>query len=263
MAALYIYADESGTMPTSDTDPPFVAAAVASFREPFRWDGKRGKRREILETISNSQLLPFIAILDPHPGFTDTLHEKLELLNDDAQKTLETTGANARLFPRRGLKPGNFIWGHTVLQAVSQAALSGAVRGVIDRIEILMDQKTLRKEERALFRHTLVTLKGTMRNSLMHALFGFFGPLEQLLQRLKFEDIDVSVRWSDDPIQRANEGALNFVDRVSRFAHTDIRKRRTPSFVDELETLQGRKISVELSKVVTSPEAFKGRAGQM
>ena len=64
MATLYIFGDESGTMPVSDTDKPFVAATVAVLDNPPALIRGSDDDEKMVEIFTSLNIVPFAAIVN-------------------------------------------------------------------------------------------------------------------------------------------------------------------------------------------------------
>ena len=221
MAILYIFGDESGTMPLNDDDNPFVAAAVAVLD---RKSWPVNVKKNIFEVLKGLNALPSAAIVKPFPGYSKLVKTKYDKLQVMAQATRLVTGASS---------PGDFsvrntIWSHAMIQAVGQTVLRTIFTGSIEGIQILLDEKTMRSPERSLF-------TGTVINHMEVGIKEILARIKPLNQdvivewenRVLFSAENISINWSDESEEFRSEFGLNLAHRLSQRLYGSVTGRAT------------------------------------
>ena len=141
MAVLYMYADESGTMPQRDTDTPFVTAIVSFFGDQSDLMHATGHRSEIISKLLSSNAIPFVAFVKPFPGYESCINLKLSKMNIMARVTRLLTRANTQYLDEHGIGLRNYIWIYTMQQAIGNIVRVAMRNHSIDALQILMDQR--------------------------------------------------------------------------------------------------------------------------
>ena len=76
MATLYIYSDESGTMPLKDDDSGFVVAAIAFWDLPAPIDSFNGHRTWVAQKLNDMEAMVAITYVNPFEGYQDAQDAK-------------------------------------------------------------------------------------------------------------------------------------------------------------------------------------------
>jgi len=197
LAILYLFGDESGTMPLHDDDKPFVAASVSVL-------DKNEKR--LFEALQELSAVPFAAIVQPFPGFGKMIKTKFDKMDVMARAVRIATGAPE---PKK-LNDRDIVWGHAMGQAIIHAVRVSTSTTPIDELQILLDQKSMKPNERALFREAI---KGYMLMTIP-AILKELRP--EWASRLRFSDRTISIHWSDESDEFESEFGLKLADRLSR-----------------------------------------------
>ena len=73
MPELYIFGDESGTMPANDKDNSFVAATVTFLdKKPLITNGS-DKNETLIKIFKEQSAIPFATVVNPFPGYAKAL----------------------------------------------------------------------------------------------------------------------------------------------------------------------------------------------
>ena len=159
LATLYVFGDESGTMPVSDNDKLFVAATVAVLKEPTLIVGSDNDEK-MVEIFGNLNILPFAAIVKPFPGYGAALKAKHDKIHVMARATRLLTGANVTYLDEKTLAEGfdlrNTVWGFAMVQAIAQAVLNTLFSSSIDAIHVILNRKTMLPSMRQFFKEIIV-----------------------------------------------------------------------------------------------------------
>lgn len=166
MARIWIYGDESGTMPASDGDAPFVAAFLVS-RNAIAEVGKRSRSVNWLVcTIRALELRPSIAYVKPRPGFAKTWAAKTDLMDTMARARRLVTGRHDYL-PQAGMPRRNHVWIRATQQALLQSTLSSLFVGPVVEVTLVLDRKTMADETERFMRDRVDALITLVKDQLL------------------------------------------------------------------------------------------------
>lgn len=209
MNQLYIYFDESGTMPISDGDEAFIGAALGFFKEKPTLDSYNGHREWLAETLSSRASIVTAAFVKPYPGFSVELERRLRGINSQGKRTQRTTGANARYFPPDGINARNLIWISAMEVAVVGVALRAVSRNRVEKIVVILDQKTLVEEEDNLVKRQTMRIGKVLTTSLVESADRFPEEAARALENTQLSEGSISVLWRDDPgVQHQHKSGL-------------------------------------------------------
>ncbi len=195
-------------MPLNDNDKPFVAAIVALVdKKPAEVDKK------LFEILKGLNAIPFAAIVQPFPGYGKLVKAKYDKMQVMARATRLKTGASG---PDE-LNVRNVVWSFAMAQAIGHAVLSTIFTTSIDDVQILLDEKSMRSSERALF-------TGTVKNNMDGVITDILGSISLLnpgvisewKNRVQFSAKTTSINWSDESEKFKSEFGLKLADRLSR-----------------------------------------------
>lgn len=166
MARIWIYGDESGTMPASDRDAPFVAALLVA-RNAIAEVGRRSRSVNWLVcTIRALELRPSIAYVKPRPGFAKTWAAKTDLMDTMARARRLVTGRHDYL-PQAGIPRRNHVWIRATQQALLQSTLSSLFVGPVVEVTLVLDRKTMANETERFMRDRVDALIPLVKDQLL------------------------------------------------------------------------------------------------
>lgn len=208
------FGDESGTMPSGDTDLPFCAAVLAAVGEAPVLSSRSGKRSDVVEACLALRLTPQVVYVSPRPGFGHQLSSKMSKINTMARASRLITGDHAYL-PERGYSARNLLWSRCMAVCLVRAVLrTGAINSVA-RVRIVLDRKTFNERERALFIDRVV--------SQSQDIFG------QSSRRY-----EVVALWSDDPDAEPFGDGLFLAHHVSGLARKALQSGTEEALAEQL-----------------------------
>ena len=270
MPTLYIFGDESGTMPVNDSDKPFVAATVAVIGNPpvlVEGSDNDGKMVEIFRSLN---AIPSATVVKPYPGYSKAVKAKHAKMQVMARATRLVTGANAQYLDQKTLTDGfdlrNTVWCRAMLTAIGYTVLNTVFTSTINRVRIILDEKTMRPSMRLFFREMVVQQMGVGTNqfltTLLHMNPSLIGSWKN---RVQFSDESTFFNWSDDSDEFQKEFGLRLADRFSRKIY-QARAMNQPGIETLLKDAGFNDFVVDISKVITSLdqrviENFKRRTG--
>lgn len=217
MATLYIFGDESGTMPINDTDKPFVAATVAVLDNPPVLIPGSDDDSKMVEIFSNLNIIPYITVVKPFPGYGNTLKAKHGKMQVMARATRLVNGANARYLNENGFDIRNWIWCHAMGQGIANAVLHTVSTSSIDVVRVLLDRKTMSPSMRVFFKEMVVNHVGNWTKEFV-AKYRMAYPSEVSLweDRARFSSKSVILNWSDESKELEKQFGLKLADRLAR-----------------------------------------------
>jgi len=221
LATLYIFGDESGTMPVDDADKPFVAATVAVLGDPPVLVRGSDDDKKMAGIFSSLNIVPFAAVVKPYPGYGKDLKSKYDKINVMARATRLTTGASAPYLDDKTLREGfdlrNTVWGHAMVQAIANAVLSILFTSPIEAVQIVLDRKTMTPSMRQFFRDVIVNRIGEGTKQFLRS----FHPANPTVvseweDRVRFSSNTTMLSWSDESKELEQQFCLRLADRFAR-----------------------------------------------
>ncbi len=257
---LRVYGDESGTMPTDDTDAPFVFAAFGTFGDPPHLTNAERRAIWLARELASIRAFPFIGYVVPAVGYAKTYLAKIAKMDTMSRATRLTTGANKRFLPDAGLEPRNYLWGLCAQAVIVNVVLTAMVRHAVDRVEIVLDEKTLPEPTRFLMREIAACLPGLVFETA-HELRDIDPSRTALLKaRVTFTRRDVSLRWSDEPGTTGARVGLLLADCMASVTQRSLRRKGRPVLFSELEKAGFRGFTLDLQDTLLAP--ISGRAAE-
>lgn len=255
MATLYIFGDESGTMPVDDADKPFVAATVAVLDNPPVIVPGSDDDEKMVEIFTSLSIIPFAAIVTPYPGYGRALKAKYDKIQTMARATRLVTRARASYLDEKMLKEGfdlrNTIWGHAMVQSVARAVLNTVFTISVNAVEVILDRKTMTQSIRQFFKEFIVNGLGEgTRQSLRSIL-----PLNQTViseweGRVRFSSKTTGFRWSDESEELEKQFGLRLADRFARKVYQG-RIARKPGIEERLKAAGFESFVEDITESVT------------
>src|SRR5262249_9013004 len=141
-----------------DDDEVFVAATFVCLDvPPITLPIRRSNPVWTVRHLQEMSAYPSCVFVKPTPGYGAAWQTKLELMDTMARAQRLITGRNARYIPPAGLGARNRVWGYVMKASVATVLPRLLVEreGHLDRIVVILDEKTLQDEERHLFRTQL------------------------------------------------------------------------------------------------------------
>lgn len=270
LATLYIFGDESGTMPIDDLDKPFVAATVSVLGDPPVLVRGSDDDQKMAEIFAKLNIVPFAAVVKPYPGYGNDLNAKYDKINVMARATRLTTGASAPYLDDRELREGfdlrNTVWAHAMVQAISNAVLSTLFTNPVEAVRVILDQKTMTPSMRQFFREVIVHRIGEGTKQFLRN----FRPANSTVvleweDRVQFSSKTTMFSWSDESDVLEQQFGLRLADRFARKIYqAQIADR--PGIVAILEAAGFEDFVNDISGLVTRLDArlvnnFKKKTG--
>lgn len=200
MAILRIYGDEAGTMPLDDNEDVFVTAMVSILGDHPLINKPNGHLQWLMDQFKALHAVPFVAFIKPIPGYGKCVKQKLDKMNTMARMTRLMTGTNSQYLTQEGLPLRNYIWVHCMSLSIGLATFKGGIiREYIDKVDILLDQKTMPVPSRNLLKSLIGKAPSTLGEVLNQAKRRFDPQqVKEFESRLKFSQDTISLTWSDE-----------------------------------------------------------------
>lgn len=259
MTILRIYGDEAGTMPLDDDGDVFVAATVSILGDHPKINKPNGHLGWLIDQFKTLNAVPFVAFIKPVPGYGNRIKIKLDKMNIMARMTRLMTGANAQYLIQEGLPLRNYIWIHCMGLAIALATFKGGIiRQYIDKVDILLDQKTMQVPYRNLLKSLIQKTPRSLGEILEQAKRIDPRQAETFQSRLKFSEDTVSLAWSDEIDNANSEGGLDLAHYLASHYHKGLKKSNNAAKL-MLSQSGFRDADKELTDTITSidPRAVK------
>jgi hypothetical protein len=224
---LHIFADEFGTMPSRDSDPPFVGVAVA-IHEPLPGAWSRiGRRTPVAEALVKLNANVHATYVLPCEGYGSRLREKLEKMRTMARARRLLDGHNSDFFRGEYIQDRNYVWIQCMGQALAVALAQAAFAGSIDSIHFHVDRKTMQDDIKAVFLTALGNTLPNLGNLLQR--HSDSGEARRVLAGIRacLERPTITERNPSGP--QEVEFGFWLADRVAYFIGTDLRKSNAVS----------------------------------
>jgi hypothetical protein len=221
LATLYIFGDESGTMPVDDADKPFVAATVAVLNNPPALVRGSEDDEKMVKIFTRLNVVPFVAMVKPFTGYGKALKAKHSKIQIMARATRLVTGAGAQHLDKKILASGfdlrNTVWCHAMGQAIANAVLSTLYTETIDTVRVILDRKTMTPSMRLLFKEIITNrIEMGLRQVLETLLPMARNTVIMWEDRIRFSSKTIFFNWSDDSEEFEQQFGLRLADRFAR-----------------------------------------------
>jgi hypothetical protein len=210
MAILRIYGDEAGTMPQSDNGDIFVAATVSVFGAPPIITEPDGHIPWFLNKLKDFKALPYVSYIKPVTGYGNDIKRKIEKMNVMARMTRLITGANRSYLTQEGVPLRNYVWLYCMKIAIGQALVGSIFRGEVEKIEVVLDQKTMATPTRTLFKNQVQITDHQLAGVLDQAKLIYpHQKISSIEARLRTVHNSISLLWSDEDTTSISKGGLH------------------------------------------------------
>jgi hypothetical protein len=253
MTTLYIFGDESGTMPKNDNDNPFVAATVAFVQAPPIAIRGSDDDKKLVGIFKRTSAIPFAAIVQPFYGYGNKLMSKYDKMRVMARVTRLLLGTNANYLDPEGINLRNIVWSHTMLQAIVHVVTETIFSTTIDSIQILLDEKTMTKATRSLFTEVLLRI-GPGSKEYMESL-KYLDPerVSEFMGRIQFSRKSTTIHWSGESKDYESEFGLKLAHRFARKIYRQLKDGDQTGIMSKLLDAGFNDSVIDITKIVTRP----------
>lgn len=258
---LWVFGDESGTMPLRDEDGVFMATTFAILEPNARKvPTNRLQMKGTIESLKMLHARPSASIVRPTPGYGAALKRKIDTLNTLGGLTRLMSGANREFMPEGGHQPRNLVWAEAMQQAVGMAILFCSMKHhlIPGTVTVFLDRKTLKTEMRALIRHQAKSYPETASMALNQTADQLAGnvslALREFAKALRSAPPPVSICWSDEPGFSDPISGLQLAHALSKYLFADERSAGSnPPFRTHLEAAGFREVVGDITHVLLTP----------
>lgn len=229
LSKLFIFIDESGTMPLNKEKDIFVAAGFSTFNDYPIFKEKKGKKTWLIGQLIKHSAIPFISYIEPDDEYLIKVKQRFDQIEEMAKVTLGTTGNNKKYFPTDGLKRRNMIYINTINNCIGQIILNSTIKDRIDEITIYLDQKTLKKTSLNLFNNQIKRELKIM-NSSIDKIHDIPESLKDFIKsRLNWNENEVRIFWSNQPESFSAEYGLELAHYLCHLFFKEYKKKESPN----------------------------------
>jgi hypothetical protein len=255
LATLYIFGDESGTMPINDADKPFVAATVAVLDNPPTLIPGSDDDEKMVEIFASLRIIPFAAIVKPYAGYGRVLKAKYDKIQVMARATRLVTGTRPPYLDDKTLKEGfdlrNTVWGHAMVQSVANAVLNTLFTNSIDAVEVILDRKTMTPPTRQFFKEIIIHRIGEGTKQFLRSIVALNPTvISEWESRVRFSSETTAFRWSDESEELEKQFGLRLADRFARKVY-QARINPNPGIEEMLEAAGFEDFIRDITELVT------------
>jgi len=218
MTKLFLFCDESGTMPANDNDGPFCAATIAISERPPTLANRSGHIGDLADVFDEVKCVPQVVFVRPGKGYGDLLRHKTSKINTMARATRLIIGSNEYL-PNNGHNPRNTVWIRCMGVCLVRAVAWAAKLGPISAVSVILDRKSMAEASRRLFVDRVRSLAMDIKGPGEYVKLGKQSS-SCSGEFIRFGRDDVSVFWSDEVSLPEFEGGLFLAHCLSGLAKT-------------------------------------------
>ena len=253
MATLKIYGDEAGTMPQSDNGDIFVTGTVAILGDSPIINEPDGHIPWLVERLKDFKAFPYISYIKPTIGYGNKIKIKNEKTNTMARMTRLMTGANRHYLTQEGVPLRNYVWLYCMKQVIGQALVGAIFNDVVEKIEIVLDQKTMQIPTRNLFKNQIQITADQLADVLEQAKQIFPHQKISLLEsRLKVVPNTISLLWSDEDNTSSSKGGLSLAHYLASHFRRGLINSDIPTIKTLLIKAGFNNIDVNLTELITT-----------
>lgn len=242
MAILRVFADESGTMPQDD-DGIFVMATVSLVGDPPIIKNHNGHLSWLIDKLVELNARPQVSTVIPVPGYGETIRVKFSkmklmarykrVMNEKKHKYLDEYEGSLR----------NKIWSRGMNQSIALSVLDGIVRGPIDRLQVTLDNKTMREPDRRLFLDIVNIVPQTIKDILMRVKEVNPVQADQFSANIAFTSSEICINWKNpedddhetDGLWLAHHLSKHYLKDLSRAPEPQVREKLSEAGFNEFE----------------------------
>jgi hypothetical protein len=250
LATLYIFGDESGTMPTDDHQEPFVVATVAFLERVPSLVAGTNLDQKLVEVLIESHGIPFVAIVKPFAGYGLRLTSRFDDLKANAQKISLAAGMSTPTL-NCNMSLRNHVWSHAIQQAIVHTVSIAMLTSDIEALRILLHAKTMTDKMRSFFVRNVLEVGPKLR-AFLH-IRSYPEDMRRYENNMRLTRESVSLSWSDESSEYENEFGLRLADRLSRKIYQDFSKPIETCFGSLLAKAGFEDFMIDISDIITRP----------
>ncbi len=208
-------------MPLNHADKPFVSATITGLDKlPIVIKGSDDDN-QMVQIFNQLNIIPHVAIVKPYPGYGKLLKNKYDKIHTMARATRLITGEKMQHLDEKTLRYGfdlrNIVWGHAMLQTIASSVMSSLYTNPVDKIEVVLDRKTMKSSMRNLFKEMIINGIGNGIKQFLSTIRKLNpSKIYELEKRAEFSSKTTILRWSDESESLEKSFGLRLADRFSR-----------------------------------------------
>ena len=224
MSTIILFGDESGTMPASKKEGPFVAAFISTQNceiDKLKIDCHKTR---LLNSIKSNNFVPIINFVYPGDDYEEIYKRRMEKFEIMARYSKLMTNNTHLLLTNFGIPDRNYIWIQGMGISIGHSFLKMLSNNEIEKIRIYIDQKSMVKKNREFFEHNISEIPQRIFNVLKKNKSIFPNYVKNIQSNLKFSQEDIEIFWNDnDKFQKYKNGFL-VVHHLAKFSKDILKK---------------------------------------
>lgn len=240
-------------MPLDDNGDVFVTATVSILGDHPSINKPDGHPQWLIDQLKALQAIPFVAFIKPTPGYGDSIKQKLDKMNIMARMSRLMKGANSQYLTQEGIPLRNHIWNHCMILSIGLATFKGGIiREHIDKVDILLDQKTMKEPSRNLLKNVIQKAPRSLWEVLEQAKRLDPHQVNEFKSRLKFSQDTMSLAWSDEIDTPSSRGGLDLAHYLASHYRKGLKRSNNPPIKLLLSQSGFQSPDIDLTGTITS-----------
>lgn len=224
MAEIFLFGDESGTMPLSKKDGPFVTAFVALLKDNINDLKINYHHGKLLSSLKLNNIEPLINFVYPEDDYEVKFKKKMEKMEVMARYSKLMTNNKHLLLNNDGIPIRNFIWLQGIGLTIGHALLRMLSKEEINKINIFIDQKSMVNTTREFFEINVLDIPQKIINVVQKYSNMFPDYVNNVLSNFKFTSNDISILWNDEDKYTEYKKGLLLSHHLAKYSHKILRK---------------------------------------
>ena len=254
MSILYIFSDESGTMPREDGDDPFVTATIGFLDKLPSFVPGSNDNDTLANILKSQKALPVITFVRPFPNYGNLLKNRYEKFEIMARAKCLLEGKTIQYPDKNEINICNDVWQQTISQAIIHNLLNIAFDySLCTKIRFIFDEKTMTQNRRDLFEEIIRNVDLMLREYLTEFNKDYPESLvSSIINNIQYYRDSVSVIWSDSPHFPQNYTfGLKLADRVARKSYQTLKGKF--DFFLLLEKAGFKDFTIDITQQIARP----------
>jgi hypothetical protein len=253
MNTLYIFADESGTMPINDSDKPFVTTTIAFEGEIPETIPGSNDALNLISILKKLNAMPLVAIVKPFSGYGQKLTSKYIKIKTMARARCLLNGQTIRYLDKNDINLHNEVWQHAMLQSIIHIIFDAVFDyPSIHEVEFIFDQKTMRRDRRNFFEKIVSNINIPLNEYLLTYKKQYSDEIiSSVTDKIQFSQNSISIHWSDDPIPDYYKFGLKLADCLARKMYQSL--QGDPDFYSTLQGAGFENCIIDITNAIIRP----------
>jgi len=254
MSILYIFADESGTMPINDRDDPFVAATIGFLDNLPPPVPRSNDNDELASILKTQKALPVVTFVRPFPNYAKLVKTKYKKFEIMARAKCLLEGKTIQYPDKDNINIRNDVWQQAILQSIIRNLLNIVFDySPCTKIKFIFDEKTMTQNRRILFEKLTLNIDLMLRQYLEGFKDNYSESLlSAIINKIQFSRHSTSIIWSDNPNFPENYAfGLKLADRVARKIYQTLKGEF--DFISILKKVGCKDFSIDITQQIARP----------